>query len=480
MRYHCYSCGREADLGSELNDCYDLGHDVLKVLDESDHNTNQKNNEPKLAKYAELIMSKTKFLTLKDTKEILHYATGTYSLGGDIIISEECEKLIPDCSKYKVSEITAIIQRRTFTDREKTNSNFDKIVLENGVLDLTTLTRSNHNPNLKSTIKIPIKYDPKAKCPKFIKFLKDCLNDPKDIITVIEEISNILTANKKNFEVSAMWIGDGANGKSTLLKIIRGIFGHKNCSNVSIHAMQNVRFTTYQLDGKLVNIHSDISSKEINNLGIFKQLVSGDPLSAEKKGKDHFDLTNFAKMFFSANEMPHIKDNSDGAYRRIIVTKWENQFVPGVNRIENYDKIILNEEKSGIFNLILQNYKTMLRNNGFRYRQSITEVREIINRESDKLLEFIEICLIKETNSLLTKNEMYQAYTKYCDSKNYENYSKQKFGANLPTYGFTDGIKKIDNKTERVWLGVRFNQKNDWVKNNLKLEGKPSEITDFS
>jgi len=476
LRYHCYSCGKEADIASELNECYELRHEVLKVLDENDNN-NQKKDEPKLAEHAALIMSQTKFLTLKDTKEILHYTEGAYSLGGDILISEKCEKIIPECSKYKVSEVTGIIQRRTFTDRKNINSNFDKIVLENGILDLTTFSLSKHDPSLQSTVKIPIKYDPNARCPKFIKFLKDCLNDPKDVITVVEEISNILTANKKNFEVSAMWIGDGANGKSTLLKIIRGIFGHENCSNVSIHAMQSVRFTTSQLDGKLVNIHSDISSNELNNLGIFKQLVSADPIPVEKKNKDHFELINFAKMLFSANEMPHIKDNSDGAYRRIIVTKWENQFVSGVNKIEDYDKIILSEEKSGIFNIILQNYKTLLRNNGFRYRQSIAEVRETINRESDKLLEFIEICLIKEPNALLTKNEMYQGYTKYCDTHNYQIYSKQKFGVNFPTYGFTDGSKKIDGKTERVWVDVRFNINNDWFKNDLKLEGK---LTDFS
>ncbi len=450
-RYHCYSCDKEADKGSELNECYELGHEIMKVLDENDQNINQKNDEPKLAEYAELIMSKLKFLTMKDTKEILYYNNGVYSLGGNIIISEECEKIIPDCSKYKVNEVTGIIQRRTFTDRHKINSNFNKIVVENGILNLIDFSLSDHDSNFLNTVKLPVTYDSTIRCPKFIKFLQDCLNEPKDIITVIEEISNILTANKRNFEVSAMWIGSGANGKSTLLKIIRGVFGRENCSNVSIHAMQNERFAISQLNGKLANIHSDISSKELDNLGIFKQLVSADPIPVEKKNKDPFDMTNFAKMFFSANEMPYIKDNSDGAFRRIIVTKWDNQFVPEVNRIEDYDKVVLEDEKSGIFNLILQNYKILLQNNGFRYRQSVADVRKTIKRESDKLLEFIETCLIKESNSLITKNDMYHAYTKYCESNNYEIYSKQKFGANFPTYGFTEGSKKIDGKTERIW-----------------------------
>ena len=70
-RYHCYSCDLEADDGPGLLECYELGHEVLKVLDEIDHNTNQKNDEVKLAEYAELILSKTKFLTLKDTASFI-------------------------------------------------------------------------------------------------------------------------------------------------------------------------------------------------------------------------------------------------------------------------------------------------------------------------------------------------------------------------------------------------------------------------
>jgi len=71
---------------------------------------------------------------------------------------------------------------------------------------------------------------------------------------------------------------------------------------------------------------------------------------------------------------------------------------------------------------------------------------------------------------------MYNAYTKYCESNGYEIYSKRKIGANFPTYGFVEGSKKINGKTERFWAGVQFNLNNNWVKNNLKIEG----ITNFS
>lgn len=423
--------------------------------------------EREYAEYAISIMHNYTFSTLDDTNEILYYSNGIYEFNAEVLIAKECEKIIPKCTNHIVNEVTGIIRRRTYARRSEFNTDSSRIVLENGLFDLDTLELIDYDQKLLTTRKFPINYDPKARCPKFINFLKECLSNSESIITVIEEMANILLFDRLNLEISAMWIGDGANGKSTCLKIIEGCVGKKNCSHVSIHAMQNQRFAISQLDGKSVNIYADISNRELNNLGVFKQVVSGETIPAEKKNKDPFDLNSFCKHFFSANEMPNIKDNSDGAFRRIYVTKWENQFLSGVNRVEGLSEIILNEEKSGIFNLMLENFKTLQRNKGFRHKQSIAKVREIIKLESDKLREFINEVLVKDPNGLIIKDQMYENYNKYCNFHAYETYSKQKFGANLPTYGIHDDSKKIDGKTKRVWVGHSWNTNSEWVKNNI-------------
>ncbi|PBO84989.1 MAG: hypothetical protein COA77_06360 [Thaumarchaeota archaeon] len=424
--------------------------------------------EPELSEYAKSIMSDYTFKTFEDTDEVLYCSKGVYEFYGEVLIKKECQKIIPECTKHQVSEIIGIIQRETYTKRSLFNNDFSKLVFENGMFERSTGKLLEYDKDFLTTIKFPINYDSKARCPRFIKFLKGCLHpDSKAIITVIEEMANILSFDNLNLEISGMWIGDGANGKSTCLKIIEGILGKKNCSHVSIHAMQNQRFATSQLDGKPVNIYADISNRELNNLGLFKQIISGETISVEKKNKDAFDLNSFAKHFFSANEMPDIKDNSDGAFRRIYVTKWENQFLAGVNRIENLAEIILEKEKSGIFNLMLENYKTIQKNKGFRYKQSIAKVREIIKLESDKLLEFINETLVKDPNGYIIKDQMYEINVKYCNFHSYEVYTKQKFGANLPTYGIHDDVRKINGKTKRVWFGYVWNDKSEWVKGNV-------------
>jgi len=116
----------------------------------------------------------------------------------------------------------------------------------------------------------------------------------------------------------------------------------------------------------------------------------------------------------------------------------------------------------------LENYKTLLRNGGFRYKQSISQVREIIQKESDKVREFIEECLIKDPDGYLSKDRLYQIYQQYCEEQHHEIYSKQKLGANLPTYGFKDQSKKLSGKTYRCWVGFAINKDSEWNKSHVK------------
>ncbi len=49
---------------------------------------------------------------------------------------------------------------------------------------------------------------------------------------------------------------------------------------------------------------ADLKNDKLTNTGLFKMLVSGDPMKAEKKHCQPFDFENYAKLFFSANEIP--------------------------------------------------------------------------------------------------------------------------------------------------------------------------------
>jgi len=450
----------------------ELIEDCIEFI--SENKTPQKEKKEEIERVVGILLSEYNFKTFRDNWDMLVYEDGVYVEDAESIISERCNELIPDGSKYQYNEVKWKIQSSTFVKRSDFNLDFSKFVMENGILDLNTMKLEAYDPEFLTTVKIPIVYDPEAKCPEFINFMKSCFEkdeksyDFEGIITVLEECGNILTANRKNFEISSMWIGDGSNGKSTLLKIIIGVIGSKNCSKVSIHSLENNRFALSQIFGKLANAYGDISNKELNSLGIFKQTISGDEMSAEKKNKDAFSFIPYAKHFFSANEMPDIKDNSDGAFRRIYVTKWENQFISGSNRIEDLDKKILEDEKSGIFNLFLHNYRILMKNGGFSYKQTIADVRETIKKEADKKREFIENCVVELYDHNISKDEFYEVLVKYFRSKSYDVPTKKKLGIHLPTYAFTDDRVRINGELVRVWKNIDWNWNDEWIKSNVR------------
>ena len=62
-----------------------------------------------------------------------------------------------------------------------------------------------------------------------------------------------------------------------------------------------------------------------------KNSAGGDPIPAERKFQPPFKFVNYAKLLFSANEMPHTPDETDAFFARPIIINFPNQFLLGAN-----------------------------------------------------------------------------------------------------------------------------------------------------
>ena len=76
----------------------------------------------------------------------------------------------------------------------------------------------------------------------------EVLEDKKDRQTILEMFATALLRNTLNMEKAVMLIGEGANGKSTLLSAISDVFGSDNVSGVSIHDLLWNRFSKADLE----------------------------------------------------------------------------------------------------------------------------------------------------------------------------------------------------------------------------------------
>ncbi|MGQ0452340.1 thymidine phosphorylase, partial [Bacillus sp. SS-TM] len=113
---------------------------------------------------------------------------------------------------------------------------------------------------------------------------KIAVND-KTIRFILEEILGYILFRRNEFAATFILTGNGSNGKSSYLKIIRQLVGEENASSLDLNELDQ-RFKTAELFGKLANIGDDIGKGYIKESSVFKKLSTGETLNVERKGKD--------------------------------------------------------------------------------------------------------------------------------------------------------------------------------------------------
>ena len=294
--------------------------------------------------------------------------------------------------------------------------------------------------------KIPVDFDPEADCPSFKKFLEDVVPDTRDRMTLQEMFGALLW--RAPVGKAFVLIGEGANGKSTLLAVIDKFLGRENWTTHSLQDISKNKFALADLVGKLVNFGAELPSSRLENSDVFKSLVTGDPLPAEKKYEMPFPFRNYAKLIFATNQMPSFADVSSAFYRRWVIINFPNRFMApelveavkqrmrdegqSEEEIERQTanlkvadpfiikKITTPQELSGILNWALAGLKRLI-DHGFKFTSET--IPEETGEEMQKMIDPVKSFLddeVEVTNNMddyVLKESLYNRYAAYCRRK---------------------------------------------------------------
>lgn len=450
--YHvCYECDRRGTW-DELAECRGLGHQTVKFASKKEFDADSKKSH---TEYAEDLMGMYNFLTLDDTEEVLYYKDGVYELGGERVIKENAERIVDDCTTAMRNEIINTIRARTYTPRDAFDSDPALICCENCVLNMDTMEALDHDPYLMMRIKIGASYDPDARAPAYEKFIAEVLPDEGERQTMHELFGAVLLRDRVNIEKVAMLVGEGANGKTTLLEAAEGVFGRENVSHETMHRLVNNRFSPSVLESKLANIYADITDTEISNIGVIKPLVSGEGVSAEKKGKDPFVLYNVAKMFFSCNRLPKILEDSDGLYRRFRIIQFLEDF-KGRRDLGLKKRLAEGPERSGMLNIFVEAARRIVANDGLTHDIPTDQIRSEWHERADSVEKFAAEHLSADASHSEPKSVVYAAYARFCNRLNLVPKSQSGFTQWMGRLGHEWKKARIDGKSVNAWVGIRL------------------------
>ena len=289
---------------------------------------------------------------------------------------------------------------------------------------------------------LPIKFKKEAKAPKYLKFVSEVFY-PEDIRTANEIIAYTLI-RKNIFQYWFVLIGNGGNGKNVYIGIITSLHGKKNVSNVPLAHLGNLnlRFTTSQLENKNVNFDTELSKKSYNDLSTLKKFTDTQPISIERKRKDHYEIESWAKIILSCNELPPSSDDTDARYRREGILPFPFQFVEELDKEQQgdpnikiadpflLDKIVNDEdEMSGILNIALDSLESIYENKKVYSNLTINQRRAKTELIADPVKAFYnENCIVPEDPKIYEKkDDLYNKFLKFCQSKKLQILSSRKF-----------------------------------------------------
>jgi putative DNA primase/helicase len=217
-------------------------------------------------------------------------------------------------------------------------------------------------------------------------------------------------------------------------------------------------YASASLFGKMANIDADLSSDELRGTGLLKKVTGADWIPGEFKFKQAFHFKNYAKLIFSANQMPITPDESDAFYSRPLIINFPNQFLGDKANPYLIDELATQEEMSALLSLVLKRLPRVLQK-GISSKSTIEENYVKYTQSSDPIKLFIEMAIKKEVVSddeRQTKEQVYQAYHNFCMEKNLPKESSEIFSRRLDLEGFDYDRKRIDGIRRYVWLNVKL------------------------
>lgn len=322
------------------------------------------------------------------------------------------------------------------------------ILLANGVMDLETKALEEFAPRFVLKNKIPVAYNPNAYSEVSDRTINNiCCND-KYLRLLIEEMMGYCLLRRNEIGKAFILTGGGSNGKSTLLDVLEAMLGEENIAAVELKEL-NDRFKTYQLEGKLANIGDDISKQFIEDNSTFKKLVTGERVNVERKGKDPYDISNYSKLIFSANDLPRIDDTSDGLKRRIIFIPFNAKFTKKDVGYDPWikDKLLTNESLEYMLKISLEGLDRILMNKEFTLSKACDDIWTEYEQVNNPVVAFTEEMIIDDCKT----GDVYKQYQVWCVEGGLKSLSKTVFGREIKKRGYESAVTKIDNKAVRVY-----------------------------
>ncbi len=326
------------------------------------------------------------------------YSGGVWTRRTDDLIGSYVDTALGEFStNQRANAIVGLIRKRSLREDVVFN-NTPVWNFVNGTLELETGVFRDHNPNDYCSVQASYPYNPDATYHAWSRFINDITASDPRVAELLQLIPGYVFEPSNKYEKIFVLSGNGSNGKSKYLEILRQLFGAANVSHLQPRAMLD-KFRLIQFRESIVNMAGEIKSNLGDTEELLKSVASGEPQSACYKSKDFVTFIPRTKLIFATNSQLSSGDTSDGLLRRLVMVDFKVSFVdnPDPNNpyerqknIDILDSLTGELHSGGIFNWAYEGYKLLRTVGYFTETADQAELLQDFKRSSNPILVFWE------------------------------------------------------------------------------------------
>ena len=377
-----------------------------------------------------------------------HYVDGVYLAGGEDVTKRRVEQLLGNRFRRTHGQqiVEALQIQEPFISDEQPA---EYINCANGLLHWSTGELLPHTPDVPTTYKLAVNWNPDASCQYVEQWLSEVTAEA-EVRTLLWEIIGISVMADMPYHRAVLVYGHGRNGKGTFLRIIEKLIGPGFVSNVSLQSLGEERFAGADLFGKVANISGDLVARHLKRTDLFKMATGGDTIRAERKFGQPFSFVNRATMLFSANELPGTSDHTHGFFDRWIIVPFTGDFR---GREDPTIEAKLHSELEGVLVKAVAALCTLDQRKAFTTPASVKAASEAYRTEADPVRSFAEELLAFGHDRQHVRNAIYQRFKVWCEDNGRGVLSATKFYQRMAQL---DGVTSVDKKShgQRFIVGI--------------------------
>jgi P4 family phage/plasmid primase-like protien len=287
--------------------------------------------------------------------------------------------------------------------------------------------------NLRVTMTAGCEYHPDAKCPTFDRVLLQIFNDDVEMAEYFMTLLGYALSGRPVLSLMVILHGLGANGKSTLMTIMRKVFGqYAKTADATTFITEpgkgggnagGPREDLLRLRGaRLVIVNEPDEGGELRE-GAIKAMTGGDTITARGiNAKNSVEIDPTWTIVMPTNHKPLVRGTDHGIWRRIVLVPFERNFE--TDKTVQIDRNLgdkLDKELPGVLARVVRAYLSY-KNRGVSHPERVRLAKEQYRNQMDLLAEWIgECCEVGESYEQQT-SDLWESWQIFASKNGVLNY----------------------------------------------------------